>query len=494
MYRLYDLNKTPIGELKDCKDVKIESELKTGDKTLSFVYPALNPIQIRNEYYIRTETDEYVVKENAYQGTYFRNITAKLNLEDLEGAVWINFEMTGKTAGEMADYALTNTGWTCSCTVSPQKQRNVALNKVNAYSVFEKICEIFACEMQFDTLNKVVYLQEQIGENRGAYFIKDLNLKKLSDKSDTYEYYTRIIPIGADDLTIDSVNNGLSYLENNQYSDKVKVLIWEDSNYTDPQALKEDAEYKLNEISKPKTSYSATIIDLAKQSKGYDILAYSVGDIILLMDGELGIREEQRIVKTTEYPYTPTKNTCELSNTTLSFEDLQKQLLAAAEATKTVINGGWLIGAKIPGLKDTQVQGLEKYVKKGEEIEELNTKKITSSSIKSNTVDAEKVSSKAVMSDAVESKKYTQEGKELDKLYMSKDKINCGHQQVENIPAGGSLDFSVALDMGGIPDVFLSAPGAAVTLKTVTAEGFTGTVNNKDAAMQNARVSWLAIL
>ena len=493
MYRLYDLNKSPIGELKDCKDVKIESELKTGDKSLSFVYPTINT-QIQNEYYIRTETDEYVVKENTHQSAFFRTITAKLNLEDLEGVAWINFEMTEKTAWEMATYALTDTGWTCWCTVSGDKKRNITLNKVNAYNVFEKICEIFACEMRFDTLNKVVYLQEQIGENRGAYFAKDLNLRQLTDKSDTYDFYTKIIPIGADDLTIDKVNNGLSYLENHQYSDKVKVLIWEDSNYTDPQALKDDAEYKLNEISKPKITYGAKIMDLAKQSDQYSILEYSVGDTVLLIDGEIGVREEQRIVKTTEYPYSPSKNTCELSNTVLSFEDLQKQLLAAAEATNTVTNGGWLIGGKVAGLEDIQIGGIEKYVKVGEEMEELKAKKITSSTINSSVVDVERISGKTVTADAIESKRYTQGGVAIGELYLGRDKMRSGHQQVENIPAGGSLEFAVDLDMGGIPEVFLSAPGMTVSLKTVTAVGFTGNVTNASEMMQNARVSWLAVI
>ena len=137
------------------------------------MYPTINT-QIQNEYYIRTETDEYVVKENTHQSAFFRTITAKLNLEDLEGVAWINFEMTEKTAWEMATYALTDTGWTCWCTVSADKKRNITLNKVNAYNVFEKICEIFACEMRFDTLNKVVYLQEQIGGESGGLLCEGL--------------------------------------------------------------------------------------------------------------------------------------------------------------------------------------------------------------------------------------------------------------------------------------------------------------------------------
>ena len=49
--------------------------------------------------------------------------------------------------------------------------------------------------------------------------------------------------------------------------------------------------------------------------------------------------------------------------------------MAAAEATNTVTNGGWLIGGKVAGLEDIQVGGIEKYVKVGEEMEELKAKK-----------------------------------------------------------------------------------------------------------------------
>ncbi|MFR2212918.1 MAG: phage tail spike protein [Ruminococcus sp.] len=105
---------------------------------------------------------------------------------------------------------------------------------------------------------------------KGTFSSQGLTLKRLQRKGSTYDYYTRIIPIGQDGLTIESVNDGKNYLENYQYTNKVKTYIWKDESYTDAAAMKEDAEAKLKDLSKPEVSYSADIIDLAKQRAGYD--------------------------------------------------------------------------------------------------------------------------------------------------------------------------------------------------------------------------------
>lgn len=79
-------------------------------------------------------------------------------------------------------------------------------------------------------------------------------------------------------------------------------------------------------MSKPYRSYTATILDLASMNEIYkDILSYSLGDVITLISKEKSIKEKQRIVKIIEYPDEPTRNTCEISNTKLSFDDIQKQ-------------------------------------------------------------------------------------------------------------------------------------------------------------------------
>ena len=108
-------------------------------------------------------------------------------------------------------------------------------------------------------MNKKVNIYEKRGSDKGVYFLDSLNLKSLSVKSDSYDFYTRIIAKGKDDLRV--------VLENFQYSSKIKTYIWKDERYTDIESLTEDAEAKLNDLSKPYRAYSATVIDLANINK-----------------------------------------------------------------------------------------------------------------------------------------------------------------------------------------------------------------------------------
>jgi phage minor structural protein len=360
---LYDLNHVKIAPLRNFKEASVESELSMGDKTLSFSWSEKETQEIPLEGYIRTDTDEYVVKENSAGSGGYRKITAKLNVEEIEGMIWEVYRTEDATAKEAADYALAGTGWTCVSTVPEDKKRNISLQKATAYAVLEKIVDAYTCEMSFDTLEKTVYIRERIGADKGAYFLKGLNLKEVSDSCDTYDFATRIIPIGADDLDITSVNDGNNFLENYQYSSKVKTVIWEDSNYTDPAALMEDAEYKLAELSKPKRTYQAKVCDLAKMSKKYSVLEYEVGDTVTILDNSTGLREQQRIIKTVEYIGNPEKNTCDISNTMLSFEDMQKQLFAAAECIGNVTtDNGTIKGSTVDSIDVTQIIGLERYI------------------------------------------------------------------------------------------------------------------------------------
>lgn len=336
MLKLYDKAHEPAGYIKTYKDMKIESVASTGDKTLSFTY--MGKKDIETEYYIQTQEDEYVVKERTQSMDGFPQYVAVLNLEELEGKPWGSFSAKESTVDEAARLALAGTGWTVGeCDV--KKKRNAGMLKVTSRDIIEKLAVAFLCEIVYDTKNKTVSFYNEVGEDKGAYFIRGLNLKKLSKKSDSYDYYTQIIPIGANNLTIEKVNDGKNYLENYQYSDKKRTYIWKEESYTDAQALKEDAELKLQDLSKPAESYSVTVADLAKQKKQYSILEYHVGDKIWIIDSATRTRVKQRIVKMTEYPQSPEKNTCEIANTVLTFEELQQKYKEAAEIVNTVVTG-----------------------------------------------------------------------------------------------------------------------------------------------------------
>lgn len=361
LLKLYDKYHNPKQYLVNVTEPKIESSLAMGEKTLSFSWKYDPEVELENECYVATQTDEYVIKEKAKGTGDYYNLVAQLNLEEIEGKEQSKFEKIESTAKDCADAALEGTGWKCVSTLTGYKLRSVSLTNTNSYQVFEKMVDAYMCEIQWDTLHKTVYLRDKVGADNGTYFMSGLNLKELTDTSSSYDYFTRIIPIGADGLMITEVNGGLNYLENSQYSAKKKTLIWEDSNYTNAEVLKADAEYKLNELSKPKKSYKLKLLDLAKCKPGFSAFSYSIGDTITLIDSEKEIREQQRIIKITEYPDHPLKNECELSNTVLSFEEMQRKLLAAAESVQKVTDGNIVIGPKVVGMDATQIKGLGKY-------------------------------------------------------------------------------------------------------------------------------------
>ncbi len=337
MLKIYDKNHNAIGHIEKYKDLSIESDVATGDRTLSFTYMAKHHT-VEPEFYVETPDDEYVIKEKNITTDGFLQFTAALNLEELEGKAWKTFSIKDSTIDEGARLALAGTGWRVGeCTVT--KKRNAGMMKVTSLDVINKLCTAFMCERVYNTKEKTVSFYEKIGQDKGVYFMRRMNLRRLSKKSDSYDFYTQIIPFGSDGLTIESVNDGKDYLENHQYSDKVKSYIWVDESYTDAQALKDDAETKLEDMSKPYVSYEADIIDLARQKAGYSVLSFDAGDTITLIDAETGIKEKQRIVKLTRYPDMTDKDSCELANTTLTFEEIQQKQQEATEIINSVVAG-----------------------------------------------------------------------------------------------------------------------------------------------------------
>ena len=356
MLKLYDSNKNFLKNISNYKDLRIESELANGDKTLSFTYRG-KPPDIENEMYIQTETDRYVVKE-VRPTDHATEYVCKLDLEELEASMFQQFTAKDQTAKDAADLAVAGTQWIVVSSMT--KRRSVQQFKKTPYDILMKIRDAFMCEIRFDNLNQVVYLEEEFGDDKGVYLRSELNLKSVNLTLDSYDYYTRIIPIGADDLRITSVNDGKEYVENHQYSDKIRTLIWEDTSYEDAQTLKEDAEGKLADMSKPKRSYSAEVRDLAKLSGKYSAFAYALGDTVTIVDEPSGIKDAQRIVKMTEYPDNPESNTVELSNTVLSWEELQDRVDAAANAWEDISNAdGTVNGVYVHGVQAGDVVGIE---------------------------------------------------------------------------------------------------------------------------------------
>ena len=331
--QIFSDSKKRIALLTGYKEREISTTLSSGDKEMTFQYPAngKDAEVLKEEYYIRTKTDEYVIKA-VEKGETFNKYTAVLNVEELEGAVFAyGFASQEQTVRACLEFAFEETGWTVgTCEITKKRTINIE-ESTNAWNVLQSCLKTYRCECKIDSLNKRVDIYEHIGQDKGCYFVEGMNLRKLTINSDTYDFYTRILPLGKDGISIEFLH-GKEYLENYQYSTKIKTYVWKDERYTNTTSLMEDAEAKLEEMSKPYRVFAADVVDLAKQNPDYkDILDYGIGDTVRMVSKRTHTQEKQRIVKITEYPENPKKNKVELSNTTKTFAEVQK---TEAELTK----------------------------------------------------------------------------------------------------------------------------------------------------------------
>lgn len=359
--------------LIEYSDLCIEEVLDYGDKTLTCNVSVKCSVALED--IIRTRTDEYVIKQKsgpADDGTY--TVTAKLNIDELEGTPFISFDTTEKTAQEAAQLALAGTGWTCECDV--KKKRTVRMTNASSWEILKKIVDTYMLEMRIDSINKTIILKEKIGSYKGAYFTDQINLISLESQANTNDFYTRIYPIGKDGLTIESVNNGSTVLENHIYSSKNKTYIWKDERYTDPQSLKEDAAEKLADMAQPYIAYSCSILDLSQNSKKYK--NYNIGDEVVLIDSFSKTKIKQRIKKISRYQDDPSKDTCEIANLKLTFTEMQQKLNDAADTVNNITtDNGTVDGSSIDDMDANKLTNVDDVVSKTESFKSIKTEVLT---------------------------------------------------------------------------------------------------------------------
>jgi phage minor structural protein len=386
--QIFNDKKQRVGILKGFKDRKIVKTLNSGDRELSFKYPSDGEKvdQLKEEYYIRTKDDEYVIRKKK-TGAQFNEYTAQLNVEELEGAVFpYGFESKEQTIRACLEFAFEGTGWKVGvCQITKKRTINKD-EETNAWDVLQDCLSTYRVECKIRSLEKTIDIYEQIGADRGRYFIEGLNLKKLTVTSDTYDFYTRLIPLGKDGIGIEWL--GKPYLENYQYSSKVKTYVWSDERYTNTTSLIEDGIAKLEEMSKPYVAYKADVIDLARQSKKYSsVFDFDIGDTVWMISKSTKTKEKQRIVKLTEYPESPQSNTVELSNATKTFAEVQQEatdqakseaIKIANSSAKKVLEDGYYTKTEVETHITASKEEIELGVSKTYETKTTVTEKIKS--------------------------------------------------------------------------------------------------------------------
>lgn len=465
MLKILDRNKVPVKGLKKYDDLCIESVLELDDRTLSFSAPYRNIRNaVVNEGYIETRTDRYVVKEIEKNTEGTAKVIAQLDLESLEGKVFREFRSEEQTIKSALQLAFAGTGWAIGvCEVN--KKRTLSMSNVSALDVLKQALKTYRAEIKVNSKFQIISIYNAIGSDKGSYFANQLNLKSLTVQSTSYDFYTEIEPYGKDGLTIEAVNSGKTYLENHQYSSKVKRCIWKDERYTVPESLKEDAEAKLADMSKPYVSYSADVIDLAKCSEKYRILEYGIGDIITLIDDITDTREKQRIVGMKIYPDAPEKNSCTLANKVLTFDELAQKYEDTVNTVDNITNdNGQIDGDAIDGIYSRQIVDLENAIVSSVHIKDLDAKYVQVSgkltavegefgSIKGNIADFEDAYAKRL--NAAEADIVQLRTTDLSAVNGRIDVLDSNYANIRNLLSG-------AAGIGDLQNIHLTSDNAVI--------------------------------
>lgn len=374
MLKLFNKEHVAIGALTNLKDYKIEYLLSGEDLAeFSLSITDENIHLAEEEGYVQNKFNEYVIKAIDPSKSYKR-FSCMVNVESIKGKSIANFDTSNNTITDTIRLAIAGTGWILSDN-NITKRRTVRLKNTNALEVLREVRKVFRVDFRFDAINKIIYVYEKFGSDKGVYFTDELNLIDLKVPSETHNYTTRLYPYGKDGLNIVDINNGKEYIENFQYSNKVIELIWEDNRYTIIDHLKEDAVAKLEELSKPKRTYQADIADLAKYSEEYNFLDFFLGDTITLISKSEKFRDKQRIIKYIEYPNDPSQNTCELGNTTLTFEDFQQENEYKNKVVDNITtDNGTIDGSTVDGIHTDQIYDFKSQVIQTVDFSAINAK------------------------------------------------------------------------------------------------------------------------
>lgn len=285
----------------------------TGLTTLSFTLPTLDPTlpQLREESLIRdTATGQTYRLRGIHILPSEGEFSGRLQLDDWEASAVTRFFRPSATAQGILGEILPK-NWSLRCLNSSDATRDFTMEFGGTpLDIAEKVQEEFSCAMEYDNRNLVCTLSFP-----DCLPVSDTVLTEGADLRSIPEYTgkstslcTRLYPVGADNVTIESVNNGLPYVENHSYTDRIIAKIWKDERYTIPAHLMAAAQEMVDSLSQPETAWEISIHDLYRRDPerwaghkavlGQRIKVTWQGREITAM-----------IVEETVYPQDPGKNT-----------------------------------------------------------------------------------------------------------------------------------------------------------------------------------------
>lgn len=252
---------------------------------------------------------------------------------------------------------LQGTGFTLDTQV--MERTDLYLYKTSPRAVLNHFLEELECEAVFDNFHITVVPKR--GQTGGVQFRVGKNLENIKRTIDSTTLITRLYPYGADYLDITSVNSGKAYIDSpliNLY-DYVHEGYLDFSNIDQPQALMDEAAKKWSTeeedgIDKPKVTYEVSVVELCKIDEFAQFEKFELGDTVRVIDEQLGIDVNARIMEYEYYPYEPQKSSVVLANFKENIGGVFAELLKAKNLVENIVtNKGQINDEYIESVRQT---------------------------------------------------------------------------------------------------------------------------------------------
>ena len=304
------------------KELTIEQEINQLD-IITFIVPHKYAKEFKNEYVIDSGEQFYTIKNiEPYYNDYL--IEGKQDISDWqEFHKSLNFPI--KNINTIIN-GIIPAGWQLILLDEINEKRTITADHKSGIEIIEELKKKFGVEIRLDNENKKIYVGYEIANDKGTYFAENINLIEKDIKMESFEFATRIVPEGMNGLKINQINNGLDYLEDKSYSDKTITYYWKDERYTNIQNLKNDAQKKLDELSKPYVTIETKVQDLSRAINAYN-LELNLGDYVHLLDNDGLTNDSYRIVKIKKIENDPFNTEITLNNKLLDLVDDEDRII-----------------------------------------------------------------------------------------------------------------------------------------------------------------------
>jgi phage minor structural protein len=331
----------PIGTLHNAYDIWIEEEVKAQD-ILTFNLPMTDPKrkilgEEAVEFLIKLGNRRYIMKQNNDKkdssGKKLSSFKAEAKWYELNDPKVIEYELVEADVVSHINKILSSsvpaTTWKLALNVSTKTQkRTIRGSWKSVLALLRDVEDTFGVELYFDTENDEITVMDQIGKDNKVRFYYQKNMTEIERDIDTYGMVTRLYCYGAGELDLKTVNNGLEYIEDFTFVDKlglrnrIRPDVWSDDRYTIPENLLEDGRAKLKEEAKPNVTYSMGLLDLSSRS-GHEPESIGLGDTVYAIDEDLLSTELASRVMRRKY------NVRQPQKTEVELEQPKKQLADA---------------------------------------------------------------------------------------------------------------------------------------------------------------------